>query len=237
MSTPPSSLAWRRVSAQARLPRRGRGRRRGARPSAPASGASAVVAGDAVRPEGVERPVLEEDVDGLPERRGAGRQDGRGLEPVVGPGEEDQVQRIVHRSSPAGGISSIGKPEIARAGHAFELLGAEAPIGRAAPAGLDVDEAPPRADDLAGLDREDPFRSAGRRVDAARLSRMARTSSPDPGLRQCATHPGRKSRSRPRRPARSAEGPSRPRRTCRAALARPSSRVTTVRVMTAARGR
>ena len=48
--------------------------------------------------ERVERPVLQEDVDGLAERRCAGGQDRGSLELVVGAGEEDQVQGLVDRN-------------------------------------------------------------------------------------------------------------------------------------------
>ena len=59
-------------------------------------GGQAVVAVDPLGAEGIEGPVLEEDVDGLAERGSPGGQDGRGLELVVGPGEEDKVQGFVH---------------------------------------------------------------------------------------------------------------------------------------------
>ena len=95
MSTPPRSLAWRRVSAQRAWP----AARRcvDGRPTRGAGlGREAVVAADPVGAERIERPVLEEDVDRLAERGGAGGQDRRGLELVVGAGEEDQVQGFVH---------------------------------------------------------------------------------------------------------------------------------------------
>ena len=99
MSTPPSSLAWRSVSAQLAWPA-ARSPSTAAAALGAGLGGEAVVGGDPVGPEGVERPVLQEDVDGLAERGRAGGQDGGGLELVVGPGEEDQVQGFVHRRSP-----------------------------------------------------------------------------------------------------------------------------------------
>ena len=95
MSTPPSSLAWRRVSAQLAWPAC-RSASTAARPAAPASGARPWSRADPVGAERIERPVLEEDVDRLAEGRGAGGQDRGGLQLVVGPGEEDQVQGLVH---------------------------------------------------------------------------------------------------------------------------------------------
>ena len=96
MSTPPSSLAWRSVSAQLACRRARRRSTRRAALGARLRG-EPVVGLDPVGPECVERPVLEEHVDGLAERRSAGGQDRGGLELVVGPGEEDQVQGLVHR--------------------------------------------------------------------------------------------------------------------------------------------
>jgi hypothetical protein len=52
-----------------------------------------------VEPEGVERPVLEEDVDRPADRRSAGDQDGRGVQLVIGAGEESDGEGLVHRSS------------------------------------------------------------------------------------------------------------------------------------------
>ena len=95
MSTPPRSLAWRSVSAQGAWPARARAST-AARPAAPASGARPWSSPISVGAERVERPVLQEDVDRLAERGGAGGQDRGGLELVVGPGEEDQVQGLVH---------------------------------------------------------------------------------------------------------------------------------------------
>ncbi len=109
MSIEPRSLAWRRVSAQLACPAGAQGVDVG-----PALGArlgrETVVPVDPVPPERVERPVLEEDVDRLAQRRGAGGQDRGGLEAVVGPGEEDQVQGFVHGAvtSAAGGRDPIG---------------------------------------------------------------------------------------------------------------------------------
>src|SRR5438552_2575786 len=45
---------------------------------------------------GIERPVLQEDVDRLAERGRPCGEDCGGLELVVGPGKEDQVQRFIH---------------------------------------------------------------------------------------------------------------------------------------------
>ena len=59
-------------------------------------GGQTVVRADPVGTERIERPVLQEDVDRLAERGGAGGQDRGGLELVVGAGEEDQVQGLVH---------------------------------------------------------------------------------------------------------------------------------------------
>ena len=101
MSTSPSSLAWRSVSAQVAWPAAARAST-AARPAAPASGASPWSAVDPVRPERVERPVLQEDVDRLAERGGAGGQDRGGLQLVVRAGEEDQVQGLIHGGSPRG---------------------------------------------------------------------------------------------------------------------------------------
>ena len=56
-----------------------------------------VVGLDPVGPEGVERPVLEEDVDRPAHRRGAGRERGRGVELVGGAREEDEGEAVVHR--------------------------------------------------------------------------------------------------------------------------------------------
>src|SRR5206468_5343468 len=47
-------------------------------------------------PERRQRPVLQEDIDRLAQCRGAGRQHGGGLQLVVGSGEENQVQGLVH---------------------------------------------------------------------------------------------------------------------------------------------
>ena len=56
----------------------------------------AVIARDPVGAKRIEGPVLEEDVDGLAERGGAGGQDRCGLELVVGAREEHEVQWLVH---------------------------------------------------------------------------------------------------------------------------------------------
>jgi len=58
-----------------------------------------MVDGDPLAAERIERPVLEEDVDGLAECRRAGRQHRGGGQLVVGPGEEDEVQRLGHRTT------------------------------------------------------------------------------------------------------------------------------------------
>ena len=94
MSTPPSSFAWRRVSAQLACPA-ARSASTARRPSSPASEPGRGRR-DPVGPERVEGPVLEEDVDRLTERRGAGGQHGRRLQLVIGPGEEDEVQGLIH---------------------------------------------------------------------------------------------------------------------------------------------
>ena len=79
-----------------------------------------MVKADLVGAERIERPVLEEDVDRLAERGGTGGQHRGGLELVVGPGEEDQVQGFIHRghleaeragtgaSGVAGGVAADG---------------------------------------------------------------------------------------------------------------------------------
>ena len=95
MSTPPSSLAWRRVSAQLAWPA-ARSASTAARPCRAGLRREPVVAVDPVGAERVERPVLQEDVDRLAERGGAGGQHRGGLELVVGAGEEDQVEGLVH---------------------------------------------------------------------------------------------------------------------------------------------
>ncbi len=56
-----------------------------------------MLAFDPIGPECVEGPVLEKDVDRLAECRGAGGQHGCRLQPVIGPGEEDQVQWLIHQ--------------------------------------------------------------------------------------------------------------------------------------------
>ena len=95
MSTPPRSLAWRSVSAQLRLA--GPGERVDRRAAFGAGlGREPVVAGDAVGPERVQRPVLQEDVHRLAERGGAGGEDRGRLQLVVRAGEEDQVEGFVH---------------------------------------------------------------------------------------------------------------------------------------------
>ena len=78
MSTSPSSLAWRRVSAQLRLAG-GAQRVDGVAALGTGLGGEPVVAVDAVGAEGVERPVLQEDVHRPAERGRAGGQHGRSL--------------------------------------------------------------------------------------------------------------------------------------------------------------
>ena len=95
MSTTPRSLAWRSVSAQLAWPASRERVDRGAA-LGPASGARPWSRVDAVGPERVERPVLQEDVHRLAERGGAGGEDRGGLQLVVGAGEEDQVEGFVH---------------------------------------------------------------------------------------------------------------------------------------------
>ena len=107
MSTAPRSLAWRSVSAQLAWPARASAST-AARPSGPASGASPWSRVDPVGAERVERPVLEEDVHRLAERRGAGGEDRGGLQLVVRAGEEDQVEGFVHGGHLVGPAASAG---------------------------------------------------------------------------------------------------------------------------------
>ena len=82
MSTSPSSLAWRSVSAQLAWPALASASTVRAALGAGLGGEAVVASIFALR-EGVERPVLEEDVDGLAQGGGAGGQDGGGLQLVV----------------------------------------------------------------------------------------------------------------------------------------------------------
>ena len=124
MSTPPSSLAWRSGVGPAGLARRAEPSTAGSA-SSPASGRGRGRR-DPVGPEGVERPVLQEDVDRLAERRGAGGQDRRGLQLVVGSGEEDQVERA-HPSHHLVGLSAAPDWRPPMLGHPAEPPG-QAPL-------------------------------------------------------------------------------------------------------------
>ncbi len=95
MSTSPSSLAARSVSVQLSLAGL-RGGVDGGPACLPRFGRQAVVGRDPIGPEGVERPVLEEDLDRPPQCGGTGREDGGGLELVVGAGEEHDRDGFVH---------------------------------------------------------------------------------------------------------------------------------------------
>ena len=119
ISTPPRSLAWRSVSYQGAWPAARSALDRG--PAlGPRLGCEAVVGVDAVRAEGVERPVLQEDVDRAAERGGPGGQDRGGVELVVGAAEEHQGEGlVVHGSLPRLGASwpwsvrAVGRPSMA----------------------------------------------------------------------------------------------------------------------------